>query len=133
MTPGWIKKESGKAEATARAKAEHDAWVKRAMALDKERKAFHAEKPASPAKTMRRGMKPGTRALPALSDGDLRAALAVATTDQPRHLTYPHLLILRERGYTVPVWGDDTRYAVPIYRGDLITEEGKIWLNQPQG
>lgn len=134
MPPRWIEKDSTRKDRMARKKAEHDAWVSRHEAGRAERKAFNAELEADkkrrhPAK--RGHLIAGTRALPALSDADLAEALRKAS-ETPRHLDYPHLLILRERGFTVPTYGDDPhgRYDVPICLGDVVTDEGRLWLSE---
>jgi hypothetical protein len=77
-----------------------------------------------------RGIRPGERRLPDLSDADLALALSRADPVMPRHLDYPHLLILRERGLTRMVWADTGagEFGVPTYRGDVLTEVGRLWL-----
>ena len=77
-----------------------------------------------------RGIRPGERRLPDLSDDDLAAALARADPVMPRHLDYPHLLILRSRGLTRAVWADTGagEFGVPVYRGDVLSEAGRQWL-----
>lgn len=134
--PRWIDHQSTKAE---RQKAAEAALKERAMrrAAEKpEREAFHAELIASKAPgPVRRGVRPGERRLPDLSDEELAVALGQADRALPRHLAYPHLLILRERGYTKMIYADCGRgeFGAPSYRGDVITEVGEQWLNQQTG
>lgn len=66
---------------------------------------------------------------PDYSDADLARVLASAS-DQPTHLPYPEVMALRERGFTVAIWGDDPRYPVPIYKGDVLTAEGEAWRSE---
>jgi len=131
----WIDKQAAKAE---RQQAHRERLVARAMRHREEapaRAAFAAEQ-AEAAKERerpaRRTYTPGERRLPALSDDDLREALAKGDRAIPRHLDYPHLLMLRERGFTRMVWADvgTGEFGVPSFRGDVVTEVGELWLKQ---
>lgn len=131
----WIDKQATKAE---RVQAHREKLVARAMRHREEapaRAAFAAEQ-AEAAKErdrpVRRPYTPGERRLPDLSDDDLREALEKGDRAIPRHLDYPHLLMLRERGFTRMVWADTGtgEFGVPSFRGDVVTEVGEIWLRQ---
>lgn len=132
--PRWIKKEAGKGSRLKRAKADHDALVARHAAERSARAVFRAEQEAEMQARPKppRRLRPGTRQLPDLSDAELADALSRADPIEPRHLAYPHLLILRSRGYIRSVLGDDPhgRFAVPVHRGDVTTSEGLQWLKQ---
>lgn len=134
--PSWIERQQGKAD---RARQARDALVARAArhAADKpareafarelEQEALERSRPVP-----RRGIKPGERKLPDFTDEELRQALGKADRSLPRHLDYPHLLMLRERGFTRMVWADvgAGEFGIPSYRGDVLTEVGELWLKQ---
>lgn len=130
--PRWIDHQSGKAE---RQKAAHEALVARAMrhkAEAGEREAFRREQEERRSEPVpRRGIQPGERRI-VLSDEQLAEALAKADRAIPRMLDYPHLLMLRERGFTRQVWADRGagEFGAATYRGDVITEVGMKWLKQ---
>lgn len=132
MAPRWIEKDAGKARRQVAAKAEHDALVARHASERAEREAFRAEQER--AKRARSKSKRLTIAnAPALrrdyTDAELARVLAGAS-DDPAHLPYPEVMVLRERGLTRAVWGDDPRYPVPIYKGDVLTDAGRAWRTE---
>lgn len=128
--PRWIDHQSTKAE---RQKAAHDAMLARALkhrAEAGEREAFRREQEERPAVAASpRGIRPGERRI-TLSDDQLAEALSKAS-HLPRMLDYPHLLMLRERGFTRQVWADRGagEFGATVYQGDVITEVGERWLN----
>lgn len=133
--PRWIDQQIGKAERQRRAKLAHDQWVERHKSEAVERRAFEAELKVEARNRERpviRAARPGERRLPDLSDEELRVALGRADRAIPRHLDYPHLLMLRDRGFTRMVWADvgaAGEFGAPTYRGDVLTEVGERWLN----
>lgn len=131
MAPRWIEKDAGKARRQAAAKAEHDAAVARHASTAKERMAFRAEqeeaKRRRPAKPKRLTVANAPPLRPDFSDDELARVLSGAS-DVPAHLPYPEVMVLRERGLTRSVWGDDPRYPVPIYKGDVLTDDGRAWM-----
>ena len=132
MAPRWIEKDAGRARRQAAAKAEHDALVARHAAERGEREAFRAEQERakrSRAKPKRLTIANAPPLRPDYSDADLAKVLAAAS-DQPTHLPYPEVMALRERGFTRAIWGDDPRYPVPIYKGDVLTAEGEAWRSE---
>ena len=133
MAPRWIEKGAGKARRQAAAKAEHDALVARHASERVERAAFRAEQEEvvrrRPAKPKRLTIANAPPIRPDYTDADLARVLASAS-DQPTHLPYPEVMALRERGFTVAIWGDDPRYPVPIYKGDVLTAEGEAWRSE---
>jgi len=104
--------------------------ARRADEIDIDRRSKAAELARVP-EPKGRGIRPGERRLPDLSDEELAEALGHADPVMPRHLAYPHLLILRSRGLTRMVWADRGagEFGVPTYRGDVLTEVGRQWLN----
>lgn len=138
--PRWIDQQQEKhlrqKEAQAALKAAHARTLehhkaRRADEADIDARSKAAEAARVPV-ARGRGIRPGERRLPDLSDEELRQALGSAHPTLPRHLIYPHLLILRERGYTRSIYGDlgAGEFGVAGYRGDVITEVGERWLNQ---
>lgn len=129
--PRWIAKDAEKARRQKAAKAHHDALVARHAETRAERDAFRMEQEAA---KRRRQVKPKRMTIataeverPVFSDDELRAVLAKAS-DQPTHLPYPEVMALREHGFTRQVHGDDARYPVPIFKGDVLTEAGERWM-----
>jgi hypothetical protein len=103
------------------------------MADLEEIRAFRREQEErKPDPVPRRGIQPGERRLPDLSDEDLRQALGKAHRTTPVRLDYPHLLIFRERGFTRQVWADvgAGEFGATTYRGDVLTEVGEKWLKE---
>lgn len=138
--PRWIDQQASKAERQRRAKEAHDAAVRRHMAEAKDREAFRREQDRAKAAAERalrppRAIRPGTMRRPDFTDEELADALGCADPRIPRHLRYPHLLTLRERGFTRMVFADDGsgEFGVPSYRGDVITDVGLSWLRTHTG
>lgn len=136
--PSWIDRQQGKAARKAEAerahKALHGTWLERAKATADFERELVARNQEERAETKRRALLPGTRLLPTICDTEL--ALEAAKADPgPQLLAYPHLLILRERGFTRQVWADVglASSGVPTYRGDRLTEEGRAWLRSRSG
>lgn len=132
MPPRWIEKDATKAQRLAEAKkAAHDSWVTRHASEKPLRKAFEADmiethKRAATGRPV--PLRPGTRALPPVSDDQMAVLLSGADAEAPRHLAYPEVMVSRERGLTRAVWGDDPRFPVPVFKGDVLTEAGAAWL-----
>lgn len=130
--PRWISKDAGKAKRQAEARAHHDALVARHASTAKERAAFRAEQEAGQrarsVKPRRLTIATATVERPDYTDDQLRTAMAGAS-DAPASLPYPEVMVLREKGLTRAIWGDDPRYPVPIYKGDVLTEVGRAWMN----
>ena len=129
--PRWIDQQAGKPD---RVKAAQAAMLARALKRKAEapvREAFRREQERPPEPVPRRGIQPGERRLPDLSDDELADALEHASPATPRHLRYPHLLILRERGLTRMVMADRGagEFGATQYQGDVITEVGLKWLH----
>lgn len=136
--PRWIDAQAGKPDRQRAARAAMLARAEKHRAERPARLAFEAELIAAAKerdKPVVRGVRPGERRLPALNDDDLAQALGQADPRLPRHLPYPHLLILRERGFTKMIYADDGRgeFGLPSYRGDVITEVGERWLSLQTG
>jgi hypothetical protein len=132
--PSWIDKQAGRAkrvaELEAKRKALHGTWLERSRATAEFERELVATRQEERAETKRRALQPGTRLLPEISDEELAKALAPADPG-PTMLMYPHLLILRERGFTTMGYADGIGpLDVPTYRGDRITEEGRKWLTK---
>lgn len=133
--PKWIERDAGKVRGRAGAKERRDALhrvaLERRAAVLAEERDIAARSAALAASRIRpasgRGIRPGERRLPCLPDAELREALRGAV-DAPAMIGYPHLLILRERGYTVPVHVVPEGALASLFVGDRATEEGKKWL-----
>ncbi len=131
--PSWIDRQASKASRRADAERKsrelHEVWLARSRASAAFEKELVAKRQEERVETKRRALVPGTRQLPTISDADL--ALEAAKADPgPRHVAYPHLLILRERGYIEPVFECPDGALVTTYRGDRITEDGRSWLEK---
>lgn len=132
--PRWIDQQARKAERLKEGAKAHAVLLDRHLArraeeadIDARSKALELARVPEP---KGRGARPGERLLPDLSDEDLAVALGRADPVIPRHLDYPHLLILRSRGLTRMVWADTGagEFGVPTYRGDVLSEDGRQWL-----
>lgn len=134
----WIDKQGGKHLRVKAAQQAMKARVERHAADLGEIKTFRREQDEDVKRRVTvqpRGIKPGERRLPDLSDEELADALGRADPALPRHLAYPHLLILRQRGLTRMVFADTGGgdFGVPSFRGDVLTEEGARWLKHTTG
>lgn len=132
MAPRWIEKDATKAKRMKAARAEHDALVARHASSRVEREAFRAEQEeavkARSRKPKRMALTEGAVERPAFSEDQLAEALSRADPVEPRILAYPEVMALRDRGLVRPVTSDDERHAVPIHKGDVLTDEGTAWL-----